>query len=59
MALEDIDDVGGRPVPRGESVLCLLGSANRDEAAYPDRPDALDVTRTDIRPQSFGGGIHH
>jgi cytochrome P450 len=58
VALEDIEDVGGRPIPAGESVLCLLGSANRDEAAYPDRPDALDITRPNVRPLSFGGGIH-
>jgi cytochrome P450 len=59
VALEDIDDLGGKPVPKGESVLCLLGSANRDPAVYPDRPDQLDITRPDVRPLSFGGGIHH
>ena len=58
VALEDIADVGGRPIAQGESVLCLLGSANRDPAAYPDHPDRLDITRRDIKPQSFGGGIH-
>jgi len=58
VALEDIDDLGGRKIPKGESVLCLLGSANRDPAVYPDRPDRLDITRPKIRPQSFGGGIH-
>jgi hypothetical protein len=58
VALEDIDDVGGKRIPRGESVLCLLGSANRDPAAYPEHPDRLDITRPDIRPHSFGGGIH-
>ena len=30
VALEDIDDLGGRKIPKGETVLCLLGSANRD-----------------------------
>jgi cytochrome P450 len=57
-ALEDIEDLGGRRIPRGESVLCLLGSANRDPAVYPDRPDRLDITRPRIKPLSFGGGIH-
>jgi len=57
-ALEDIEDLGGRRIPKGEGVLCLLGSANRDPAVYPDRPDRLDITRPKIRPLSFGGGIH-
>jgi cytochrome P450 len=59
VALEDIDDLGGRKIPKGESVLCLLGSANRDPAVYPDRPDRLDINRPNVRPLSFGGGIHH
>jgi cytochrome P450 len=58
VALEDIEELGGKRIPKGESVLCLLGSANRDPAVYPDRPDRLDITRPKIRPQSFGGGIH-
>jgi cytochrome P450 len=58
VALEDIDDLGGKRIPKGESVLCLLGSANRDPAVYPDRPDRLDITRPNVRPVSFGGGIH-
>jgi cytochrome P450 len=59
VALEDIDDLGGRKIPKGESVLCLLGSANHDPAAYPDRPDRLDIVRPNVRTLSFGGGIHH
>jgi cytochrome P450 len=58
VTLEDIDDLGGKKIPKGESVLCLLGSANRDPAVYPDRPDRLDITRPNVRPLSFGGGIH-
>jgi len=58
VALEEIDDLGGKRIPKGESVLCLLGSANRDPAVYPDRPDRLDVTRQNVKPLSFGGGIH-
>jgi len=58
VALEDIDDLGCKKIPKGEAVLCLLGSANRDPAVYPDRPDRLDITRPNVRPLSFGGGIH-
>ncbi len=58
VALEDIDDLGGKRIPKGENVLCLLGSANRDPSVYPDRPDRLDITRPNVRPLSFGGGIH-
>jgi cytochrome P450 len=54
--LEDVP-VGGVDVAKGETVLCLLGAANRDPAVYPD-PDRLDITRANIRPTSFGGGIH-
>lgn len=59
VALEDIDDLGGKRIPKGETVLCLLGSANRDPDVYPDRPERLDITRHNVRPLSFGGGIHH
>jgi cytochrome P450 len=58
VTLEDIDELGGKKIPKGETVLCLLGSANRDPAVYPDRPERLDITRPHVRPLSFGGGIH-
>ena len=58
VTLEDIDDLGDKKIPKGETVICLLGSANRDPAVYPDRPDRLDITRPNVRPLSFGGGIH-
>jgi cytochrome P450 len=57
VALEDVE-LAGKTIPKGESVLCLLGSANRDPAVYPDAPDRLDITRPNVRPLSFGGGIH-
>jgi cytochrome P450 len=56
VALEDVE-LAGKEIAEGESVLCLLGAANRDPAVYPD-PDRLDVTRPNIKPLSFGGGIH-
>src|SRR6516162_4799409 len=58
VALEDFDGLADKRIPKGETVLCLLGSANRDPAVYPDRPDRLDITRQNVRPLSFGGGIH-
>jgi cytochrome P450 len=51
-------EIGGVTLPAGESVVMLLGAANRDPAQYAD-PDRLDVGRQNIRPMSFGGGIHH
>jgi hypothetical protein len=56
-ALEDVS-VGGVDIAGGESVLCLLGAANRDPGVYAD-PDRLDIARPNIRPMSFGGGIHY
>jgi cytochrome P450 len=56
-ALEDIGVVGGKEIKKGDAVMCLLGSANRDPSAY-ENPDKLDITRQNIRVHSFGGGIH-
>jgi cytochrome P450 len=51
-------EIGGVTLPANESVVMLLGAANRDPAHYAD-PDKLDVGRQNVRPMSFGGGIHH
>ncbi|MFI5003092.1 MAG: cytochrome P450 [Reyranellales bacterium] len=51
-------EMGGVTIPAGESIVMLLGAANRDPAQYAD-PDRLDVGRPNVRPMSFGGGIHH
>ena len=56
--LEDVDEIGGISLEKGRTVVCLLGSANRDPTVYPD-PDLLDITRRDVRPLSFGGGLHY
>ena len=44
-------------IKRGDGVICLLGAGNRDPARYDD-PERLDITRQNVRPLSFGGGIH-
>jgi cytochrome P450 len=51
-------ELGGVAIPAGQAVVAFLGAANRDPAVY-ENPDQLDITRRDIRPLSFGGGIHH
>jgi cytochrome P450 len=54
--LEDLE-LAGVPLPKGAQVVCFLGAANRDPAAFAE-PDTLDITRQKITPLSFGGGIH-
>ncbi|MGI8911854.1 MAG: cytochrome P450 family protein [Rubrobacteraceae bacterium] len=57
-AREDVEIAGTR-VPRGELVLAVLGSANRDGRRFED-PDALDLARDPNRHLAFGrGGVHH
>ncbi|TMJ46012.1 MAG: cytochrome P450, partial [Alphaproteobacteria bacterium] len=56
-AFEDAT-LDGTILRRGESVMCLLGAANRDPEVYAD-PEKLDITRAGVRAISFGGGIHH
>jgi cytochrome P450 len=51
-------EIGGRHIPENSYLLCLVGAANRDPEVYPD-PDRLDVTRKNVKPMSFGGGIHY
>src|SRR2546421_2242779 len=46
------------PIPRGELVLAVIGSANRD-ANYFDNPDSLDVTRENNKHLAFGLGAHY
>ena len=50
-------EVGGVTIPAGEQVFALLGAGNRDPARFSN-PDRLDVTRTDVQPLTFGGGVH-
>ena len=55
-AREDIT-IAGTTIPRGELVLAVIGSANRD-ANYFDNPDSLDVTRENNKHLAFGHGVH-
>jgi cytochrome P450 len=51
--LEYVDEIGGMSLEKGQSIICLLGSANRDSGIYLD-PDRLNITRRGVRPLSFG-----
>ena len=57
-SVQSDQELGGVKLEKGAQVVCFLGAANRDPAAFPN-PDQLDITRHDVRPISFGGGIHH
>jgi cytochrome P450 len=55
---EDIE-LGGTRIPKGSTVILLLGAANRDPAIFPE-PDRFDIQRSMNPPvSSFGLGIHH
>ncbi len=45
-------------VPGGSAVLCLSGSANRDDRQFPE-PDRFDIHRQAGTYLTFGKGIHH
>lgn len=49
--------IGGTVVRAGEGVLCMLGTANWDEDAFPGGAD-LDVSRDARRHVAFGFGVH-
>jgi len=55
-ALEPLE-LHGRQYDRGATFYLGLGAANRDPEAY-ERPDELDVRRSQSQPLTMGGGIH-
>ncbi|WP_028400677.1 cytochrome P450 family protein [Ectobacillus panaciterrae] len=55
-ATEDIE-LAGQQIKKGDMVIPVLKSANRDELQFTD-PEELDITRTIKRHLAFGHGIH-
>ena len=55
-AAEDIE-LCGQEVGKGQTVVLLVGCANRDEERY-SRPDVLDLTRDEGDNLAFGFGPH-
>jgi cytochrome P450 len=50
-------EVSGVRIPADERVVAYIGSANRDEAQFPDA-DRFDIARTPNRHLAFGHGLH-
>lgn len=50
-------EVAGTVLPRGTTVMCSMGAANRDESAFPE-PDQMDLARSPNRHLAFGSGQH-
>jgi cytochrome P450 len=51
-------DIAGTSIPKGTTVVPLLGSANRDERVFTD-PEHFDIRRNSTEHLSFGHGVHH
>ena len=56
IAVED-GEVAGTPIRAGESMLVVLGAANRDPAVFAD-PHRFDVQREELSHVAFGHGPH-
>jgi cytochrome P450 len=50
-------EVGGQLIRKGDGVLAVLSSANRDESVFPE-PDRLDFDRARREHLAFGWGPH-
>lgn len=55
--LEDGVEIAGQPIPVGDEVAMLFGSAQRDPRRF-EHPNTFDVARNDSSHIGFGGGIH-
>jgi cytochrome P450 family 142 subfamily A polypeptide 1 len=51
------DEVGGQPIRRGDRIVMLYPSANRDEAVFAD-PFTFDIRRSPNPQIAFGYGTH-
>jgi cytochrome P450 len=55
--LKDVE-LHGEIAPAGSQLVLLIGSANRDDAVFPE-PDRYDLDRDTSLIASFGGGRHY
>jgi pimeloyl-[acyl-carrier protein] synthase len=51
-------EIGGKKIYKGQSVMLMLGAANRDPHQFQN-PDTLNICRQDNRHLAFGNNIHY
>jgi cytochrome P450 len=56
-AARDVE-LGGHRIRRGDAIIAIVGSANRDPERFP-QPDALDLDREGSKHIAFGRGSHY
>ena len=56
LPIEDLE-IRGRKIKTGQTVILMLGAANRDPDRFPE-PDRFDVGRSDNKHVAFGWGSH-
>jgi cytochrome P450 len=56
LATRDVE-IAGTVIPAGQTVTCLLATANTDAAEFPE-PESVDFDRPANRHLAFGGGVH-
>ena len=52
------EGIAGTRIPKGESVLAALGSANHDESKF-EHPETLMLDRQNNKHVGFGSGMHY
>lgn len=57
VAKEDVE-IAGQRIPKGSRLVAWIGSANHDEAQFPDA-EVFDPARNPNRHLAFGQGIHY
>jgi cytochrome P450 len=51
-------ELAGQTIRKGDGVIVIVGSANRDSARFPEA-DKLDLERGDVKHLAFGRGSHY
>ena len=57
LVMEDVE-IGGCAIPKGDTVMTIQASANRDEDVFEDGEN-FNALRGPMHHQSFGSGPHH